>query len=229
MIPKVIHYCWFGKGEKNDLILKCIQTWKDKLSDYEIKEWNEDNFDVNAYEFTRSAYTNKKWAFVADYARFIVLQKYGGIYLDTDMYVVRSFNDLLGQKMIIGYEDKAHVSAGIIGCTANNEYISDCLNVYNKMTTLTPIPKILTEVYGQKDYGFTPMPVNYFYPFTAENIKDFTGYNAPEETYAVHMWNYSWGHPLNKLAKKLGLHRLIVKILDTFKAKTILKKLLGME
>ena len=97
------------------------------------------------------------------------------------------------------------------------------------MNTLIPIPKILTEVYTQRDYGFTPMPVNYFYPFTAENIKNFTGDNAPGETYAVHMWNYSWGHPLNKLAKKLGLHRMIVKVLETFKIKTLLKTILRME
>ncbi len=83
-IPKIIHYCWFGKGEKSDLAKKCISGWRDLLKDYQIIEWNEDNFDINANLYVKEAYENKKYAFVSDYVRLYALLNYGGIYLDTD-------------------------------------------------------------------------------------------------------------------------------------------------
>ena len=86
-IPKTIHYCWFGKGQKSELMLKCINSWKKYLPDYEIIEWNEDNFDINSNEYVKEAYENKKYAFVTDYVRLYVLLNYGGIYMDTDVEV----------------------------------------------------------------------------------------------------------------------------------------------
>ena len=85
MIPKIIHYCWFGGKPKPDCVVKCISTWRDKLPDYEIKEWNESNFNINCNEYVQKAHEMKKWAFVSDYARFYVLYNYGGVYLDTDV------------------------------------------------------------------------------------------------------------------------------------------------
>ena len=84
-IPKTIHYCWFGRGEKPEIVKKCIDTWKDKLSDYKIIEWNEDNFDINQNDYVKEAYKAKKFAFVSDYVRVYALYNYGGIYLDTDV------------------------------------------------------------------------------------------------------------------------------------------------
>lgn len=85
MIPKIIHYCWFGKGELPPLALKCIESWKKYMPDYEIKEWNEDNYDVRKIPYTSQAYDAKKYAFVSDYARFDILYEHGGLYFDTDV------------------------------------------------------------------------------------------------------------------------------------------------
>ena len=104
MIPKIIHYCWFGRGPLPELAQKCIASWKKYLPDYEIKEWNEDNFDVNIIPYTAEAYQAKKYAFVSDYARFWVLYKYGGIYFDTDVEVIRPIDDIISKGNFMGFE-----------------------------------------------------------------------------------------------------------------------------
>lgn len=104
MIPKIIHYCWFGRGPLPELAQKCIASWKKYLPDYEIKEWNEDNFDVNIIPYTTEAYKAKKYAFVSDYARFWILYKYGGIYFDTDVEVIRPIDDIIEKGNFMGFE-----------------------------------------------------------------------------------------------------------------------------
>lgn len=88
-IPHVIHYCWFGNNPKPKLVTDCISTWKKYFPDWEIKEWNEDNYNVRAIPYIQEAYEAKKWAFVADYARFDILYQYGGIYLDSDVEFIK--------------------------------------------------------------------------------------------------------------------------------------------
>lgn len=104
MIPKIIHYCWFGRGPLPELAQKCIASWKKYLPDYEIKEWNEDNFDVNIIPYTAEAYQAKKYAFVSDYARLRILYKYGGIYFDTDVEVIRPIDDIVERGNFMGFE-----------------------------------------------------------------------------------------------------------------------------
>lgn len=104
MISKKIHYCWFGRGEKPKLAQKCIASWRKYFPDYEIIEWNEDNYDVNKILYTRQAYASKKYAFVSDYARFDVLYQYGGVYFDTDVEVIRPFDDILENGAFMGCE-----------------------------------------------------------------------------------------------------------------------------
>lgn len=104
MIPKIIHYCWFGHNPLPELAQKCIASWRKFLPDYEIKEWNEDNFDVNIIPYTQEAYAAGKYAFVSDYARFWILYKYGGIYLDTDVEVIRPLDDIIVQGPFMGFE-----------------------------------------------------------------------------------------------------------------------------
>ena len=104
MIPKIIHYCWFGRGPLPELAQKCIASWKKYLPDYEIKEWNEDNFDVNIIPYTAEAYKAKKYAFVSDYARFWILYRYGGIYFDTDVEVIRPIDDIIERGNFMGFE-----------------------------------------------------------------------------------------------------------------------------
>ena len=104
MIPKIIHYCWFGRNPLPPLAEKCIASWKKYLPDYEIKEWNEDNFDVNIIPYTAEAYAQKKYAFVSDYARFWILYKYGGLYFDTDVEVIRPIDDIIARGPFMGCE-----------------------------------------------------------------------------------------------------------------------------
>ena len=107
MIPKVIHYCWFGRNPLPDYAKKYIASWRKYLPDYEIKEWNEDNFDVNIIPYTREAYKAKKFAFVSDYARFWILYHYGGIYFDTDVEVIRNMDDIILKGPFMGIENLA--------------------------------------------------------------------------------------------------------------------------
>lgn len=104
MIPKIIHYCWFGRNPLPPLAQECIASWKKYLPDYEIKEWNEDNFDVNIIPYTAEAYKQKKYAFVSDYARFWVMYKYGGIYFDTDVEVIKPMDDIIAKGNFMGFE-----------------------------------------------------------------------------------------------------------------------------
>lgn len=104
MIPKTIHYCWFGHSPLPELARKCIASWHKYLPDYEIKEWNEDNFDVNIVPYTAEAYRDGKYAFVSDYARFWVLYRYGGIYFDTDVEVIRPMGDIIERGNFMGFE-----------------------------------------------------------------------------------------------------------------------------
>ena len=241
-IPKIVHFVWVGQNPKSALVLKCIESWKRILSNYEIKEWNEesllkDGFNIQGNDFTKMCYNNKKWAFVSDYIRLYVLQKYGGVYLDTDMYIVKNIDDLLDCELLLGKEDEVNISAGMIGSTISSTYINDLIIYYNKtklISQLEPIPKIMTRIFNENVNKYNN--INYkilekisFYPFSADDIKDFNYNNAPSESYGVHLWNYSWGHPLNRFIKKVGLHKHLKKITEKLGIKKVIKKVLKME
>lgn len=113
MIPKTIHYCWFGRNPLPPLAIKCIESWKKFLPDYEIKEWNEDNFDVNIIPYTKEAYQAKKYAFVSDYARFWILYKYGGLYFDTDVEVIKPLDDIIARGSFMGCEHLVELSPNL--------------------------------------------------------------------------------------------------------------------
>lgn len=116
MIPKIIHYCWFGRNPLPPLALKCIASWKKYLPDYEIKEWNEDNFDVNIIPYTAEAYKQKKYAFVSDYARLWVMYHYGGLYFDTDVEVIKHIDDITSPTALTNEEGAHH---GFMGFEVN--------------------------------------------------------------------------------------------------------------
>ena len=114
-LPKVIHYCWFGRGEKSPLIQRCIATWREKRPGWEIQEWNEDNFDVESIPYTAEAYGAKKYAFVADYARFWILYHFGGVCLCTDVELLRPVDDLLDETpYLMGFELRDTINPGSI-------------------------------------------------------------------------------------------------------------------
>lgn len=140
MIPKIIHYCWFGRGPLPPLAVKCIASWKKYLPDYEIKEWNEDNFDVNIIPYTAEAYEAKKYAFVSDYARFWILYKYGGLYFDTDVEIVKPMDDIIAKGAFMGCENEVtkgislFVAPGLgLGCEAGHSVYFDLMDIYGRL------------------------------------------------------------------------------------------------
>lgn len=214
-IPKLIHYCWFGNKKKPQLVEDCILSWKKYLPDYEIIEWNEKNTDLK-HTFLKKTYKLKKWAFVSDLVRLRVLYEFGGIYLDTDMLILKSLDDFLEHKCFFGAENEIFISAGIIGVVRNNNFIKDCLLKYDdlKLSDKTNwreicIPTIITQEFKDKN-GFDLIfnkkmeksniviyPPSYFYPLDGKNRKDIKNYRnyLKSESYAVHLWNASWIEP----------------------------------
>lgn len=138
--PKIIHYCWFGPNKKPASVFKYIDGWKDKLPDYKIIEWNETNFDINCCKYVEQAYAAKKFAFVADYARLKALYEFGGVYLDTDVEVVKSLNRLIEineAEVILGFEEKNWVCTSTIIADKKNVFIKEFLDSYHTKSFLT--------------------------------------------------------------------------------------------
>lgn len=152
MIPKVIHYCWFGRNTLPELAQKCIMSWKKYCPDYEIKEWNEDNYDLNCCEYIMEAYKAHKWAFVSDYVRFDVLYRYGGIYFDTDVELIKPIDDIIDKGPFMGCEpicnkkkyrkiirSRKHLDLGLVapglGMAADSgmNIYKEILDYYNQM------------------------------------------------------------------------------------------------
>ena len=153
MIPKIIHYCWFGKGEKPKKIHKCINTWKEKCPDYQIIEWNENNFDVNKLRYTKEAYKAKKYAFVSDVARVKALYEYGGIYLDTDVIVYKSFDAVLDFKCVLGFEFGNYIATSFMACESKFYLMKEFYNLYTEKGVINTI-SLLNDKYKRKKLSF---------------------------------------------------------------------------
>ena len=208
MIPKIIHYCWYGRGEKSAAIQMCIESWRKYCPDYVIKEWNEDNSPMHI-RWMRDAYKHRKYAFVADYARFYALYQDGGIYMDTDMLLVRSIDDFLKDNMFIGREDQYNASMGIIGMNKGDVFCKNIMDYYDSITFNLVKPPIITRFLTPRlsDYGFIEDDItqtltnglkvyksDFFYPihYTQEfELQDVYRYKTPN-TFAIHLWNKSW-------------------------------------
>ena len=227
MIPKIIHYCWFGPKPFSRTVKKCLKTWHKHLSDYEFCFWNEQTCATYAEEhhipnpmehpFVQSAYKAQKYAFVADYVRFWALYHIGGIYLDTDMYVIRSFTPLLQAQFFCGWETATEGAAGqctpaamgstvscgalgacALGACALGACARDILNRYDELLFDEAhiadyvIPRIITPIIRQHP-EVTIYPYDYFYPFPFNRRTDsrFLQY-ATNDTYAIHLWDISW-------------------------------------
>lgn len=158
MIPKIIHYCWFGRGEKSPLIKKCIESWKRYCPDYKIIEWNEYNFNVNINNFTEEAYEAQKYAFVSDYLRLYVLYKYGGIYVDTDLEIKRNIDEFLKNRAFSGFEIENYIPTAIMGAEKGHPWIKSLLDYYKNRSFIlengkfdtTANPRIITEITKEK-------------------------------------------------------------------------------
>ncbi len=132
-IPKIIHYVWVGGNKKPNDIQKCMKTWKKHLSGYEIKEWNENNFDMDSHPFLKAAYKAKKWAFVSDYIRAYVIYNEGGIYLDTDVIILDNFDKFLKHDAFVGYENATHPFTAVFGAKPHHSFIKRILEYYDKL------------------------------------------------------------------------------------------------
>lgn len=130
-IPKKIHYVWVGKQPKSKDIKKCMKTWSKYLGDYEIIEWNENNFDIQSNKFVKQAYENKKWAYVSDYIRAYAIYNYGGIYLDTDVLVLESLDKFLKNKAFVGFENDIYPFTAVFGAEKGHPFVKDMLDYYN--------------------------------------------------------------------------------------------------
>jgi mannosyltransferase OCH1-like enzyme len=159
-MKKYIHYCWFGNNKKPKLLKKCLKSWKKFLPEYEIMEWNEENFDINITKFSKQAYEAKKWAFVSDVARIFALKEYGGIYLDTDMIIQKNIDDIIEKaEVFAGWESKYNVAVGILGAkNPNNKLINKIWDFYcnNEFSVenayALSIPTLLTRIL-REDYN----------------------------------------------------------------------------
>lgn len=133
MIPKIIHYCWFGGQPKPEMVLKCIESWKKYCPDWEIIEWNESNFDVSSHPYMKEAYERKMWAFVSDVARLLLVYNYGGIYLDTDVELHESLNELLIERAFFAFESDVYINTGVgFGCEKGHKSVETMLHYYDK-------------------------------------------------------------------------------------------------
>lgn len=215
MIPKKIHYCWFGRNTLPESALKCIASWRKFFPDYEIIEWNEDNFDVNMIPYTAQAYKAKKYAFVSDYARFKILYEQGGLYFDTDVEVIKSMIDIVERGPFMGFEinpgtDRKYgaVNPGVgIGAVKGLDLYKSILDYYAQLSFLRPdgsynttdavvnittrelVKSQLKNISGiQEVSGITIYPADYFNPFN-----DVTGrLNKTPNTRTIHWFTKTW-------------------------------------
>ena len=209
MIPKVIHYCWFGHNPKPELMQKCISSWKRFCPNYEIVEWNEDNFDFKKNSYAKEAYDEKKWAFVADYARLWIVHSQGGIYLDTDVELIKPLDDLLDKEAFFGFEDKNSIATGLgFGAVKGNEFVKCMLEDYEKIhffnadgtydKTTCPIRNTnsvahyLPEKFDRSKplelENATIYPPEYFCPLSA----DGKTMKKTDNTYSIHWYSATW-------------------------------------
>jgi hypothetical protein len=207
MIPKIIHYCWFGGNPLPELAQKCIASWRKYLPDYEIKEWNESNYDVHKIPYIDEAYNAKKYAFVSDYARFDILYKYGGIYFDVDVEVIKPFDEIIKNGGFMGFESKDGVAAGLgIGCNAGLGIVYQILEFYSTLHFLNPdgsfnvrtVVEYVTQILRKNGLemkntiqsldGLTIYPSDYFCPKSPVTGKiTITG-----NTFSIHHYDASW-------------------------------------
>ena len=223
MIPKKIHYCWFGRGPLPELARKCIASWRKYLPEYEIKEWNEDYFDLDAYPYVREAYDSRKFAFVTDVVRLYALYNEGGIYMDTDVEVLKPLDSILHYQAVSGFESQTRIQTGLMACREGHPLFKELLEEYDNLhfirsngsldltTNVTRITNTCLK-YGfvpnnklQTVNGFTLLPCDYLCPKDLETKE----LHVTENTLCIHHFDGSW---LPKSVKrKRKLQRLLGK------------------
>lgn len=217
-IPKVIHYCWFGRKEKPKIVKKCIDSWQRNLPDYKILEWNEQNVNLNANPYLKEAYLSRKFAFVSDYVRVHSLYYYGGIYLDTDVEVFKGFEPFLHHDSFWGFEQENYIATSTIGAAKGNKLIKIFLDSYNdinfinqdgsfnELTNVAMITDILKEKGLKLNGEFqeiegmgTFYQQTYFSPYDYINCRKI----ITDNTYTMHHFYKSWLPPKARIKSKI--------------------------
>lgn len=200
MIPRKIHYCWFGKEKKNRLFYKCLKTWKKFFPNFEIIEWNEDNFDINSSEFTRKAYEMKKYAFVSDYARLKILYENGGIYFDTDVEVLKKIPDSILENGYFAKENEFQIATGLgFAVKPYNRILKLMIDDYDSydFNSMDPCPIFNTNTLLKNNIdpskideidGIKIFDKEYFCGYDLDN----NHYEITNNTYTVHHYDSSW-------------------------------------
>lgn len=235
MIPKKIHYCWFGRGNMPELAQKCIESWKKHLSEYEIKEWNEDNFDLGIYPYVKEAYDNRKFAFVTDVVRLHALYNEGGIYMDTDVEVLKPLDSLLHFEAVSGFESDDQIPTGLMACQKGHPLFYEMLHEYDKLHFVKPDGKFdyttnverITKTclkYGlvlnntlQTIKGFTLLPKDYLCPKSHDDGNLYITKNS----LTIHHFSGSW------IPKHRRVIRSIVLKVGGVKLKNFIAKIVG--
>lgn len=229
MIPKIIHYCWFGRNEKPEKIKKCIESWKIHLSDYQIIEWNEDNFDYNLLTYTKDAYNAKKYAFVSDVARVKALYEMGGIYLDTDVMVYQNFDSILKHNCVLGFEMSNYIATSFMACVPKHYLMKDFYKLYldlqfydengniisgtnvSKLTNMLADKGLIKNNKLQQIDDITIYPTDYFSPYNY--AWEYSSKN--DKTICEHMFYVSWMSKRQQIKKKIKkLVRLTINKLN---------------
>ncbi len=235
MIPKTIHYCWFGRKKYPAIVKKCISSWKTYCPDYAIKLWNEDNYDVRKTDYTREAYEAKKWAFVSDYARLDIIEREGGIYLDTDVELVRSLDGLLKYSCFFA-SDGSGINTGLgFGAEKGNPVVRAMLDLYGEKhfitehgPDLTPCTELNSKLFLESGYdahtdGISEvlnaviLPPEYFSPIRGIHSELCT----TENTYGIHWGSRLWESGMTRWKAEIRM-RLSADTIS--KLKKILKR-----
>ncbi|MDR1923278.1 MAG: hypothetical protein LBQ66_02795 [Planctomycetaceae bacterium] len=217
-IPKTIHYCWFGGNPLLPMNLECIESWHKYLPDYQFVRWDESNSPIDAVPFVRRAYSEKMWAFVSDYVRIYALLNEGGIYMDTDMLLLKSLDPFLSHRAFAAFENLKELGVAIFGDERHHPFLSLCMDWYNsrKFNPYHPPrnPKVITKILRQKGlskYGRQQIfdvdlyQIEYFYSLPFRNRMQRADYHefVTPETVAVHLWNKTWA-PKDSIVSKVS-------------------------
>ncbi|MEH7299501.1 glycosyltransferase family 32 protein, partial [Neobacillus drentensis] len=228
------HYCWFGGNDLSKLAEKCIESWLKYCPEYVIKRWDESNFDINSNQYVKEAYESKKWAFVSDYVRLYALYEYGGIYMDTDVELLKGLDNLLEHNVFSGYENVNNIPTAIMGSKKSHTWIGYLLSYYNNkcfikidgsldlttnVTIITSMTKKryninLNNTYQVLDQGIAIYPKEYFCPKNYHDGK----IRVTRNTYCIHHFNASWHteEERKKHKKRILFKKIFSKTLGEF-------------
>lgn len=227
MIPKIIHYCWLSGDPYPELITHCIESWKKVLPDYKIMLWDTTRIDLSTNLWLGQAYENKKYAFAADYIRFYALYHFGGIYLDSDVEVLKSFDDLLGRAYFLGEEYGGDIEAAVIGAEPGLPWVKECLEYYSDRPfikkdgsfDMRPVPLLVSEVASK--YGLDVFGFDYFSPKDYHSGKIHRSSN----TYCIHNFDGKWVKKNGKYYVKKLIHAVLTLFLGRDRKNKIVKRL----